>query len=115
MSFGHDFFKGKTNNAVCFGKTMENVRNRRDIQAVFHESEKFRRWVANPGFKSRNRVSANLVKAISIIDNTGKRITLPTVTLNNNVQVNTESLSTGIYHVQVVTAKGATTQRFVKL
>jgi predicted peptidase len=59
--------------------------------------------------------SANLVKAISIADNTGKRITLPTVALNNSVQVNTESLSTGIYHVQVVTAKGTTTQRFVKL
>ena len=59
--------------------------------------------------------SANLVKSISIIDNTGKRIELPTLALNNNVQVNTESLSTGIYHVQVVTAKGATTQRFVKL
>ena len=69
----------------------------------------------NPVQNSFMIQSANLVKAISIIDNTGKRITLPTVTLNNNVQVNTESLSTGIYHVQVVTAKGATTQRFVKL
>ena len=69
----------------------------------------------NPVQNSFMIQSANLVKAISIIDNTGKRITLPTVTLNNNVQVNTESLSTGIYHVQVVTAKGATTQRVVKL
>ena len=69
----------------------------------------------NPVQNSFMIQSANLVKAISIIDNTGKRITLPTVTLNNNVTVNTESLSTGIYHVQVVTAKGATTQRFVKL
>ena len=69
----------------------------------------------NPVQNSFMIQSANLVKAISIINNTGKRITLPTVTLNNNVQVNTESLSTGIYHVQVVTAKGATTQRFVKL
>ena len=69
----------------------------------------------NPVQNSFMIQSANLVKAISIIDNTGKRITLPTVTLNNNVQVNTESLSTGIYHVQVVTAKGSTTQRFVKL
>ncbi len=69
----------------------------------------------NPVQNSFMIQSANLVKAISIIDNTGKRITLPTVTLNNNVQVNTESLSTGIYHVQVVTAKGAATQRFVKL
>ena len=59
--------------------------------------------------------STSLVKSISILDNTGKRISLPTVALNNNVQVNTESLPAGIYHVQVVTAKGATTQRFVKL
>jgi hypothetical protein len=59
--------------------------------------------------------SSSLVKSISILDNTGKRIYLPTVALNNNVQVNTESLPAGIYHVQVVTAKGATTQRFVKL
>jgi hypothetical protein len=59
--------------------------------------------------------SSSLVKSLSILDNTGKRISLPTVALNNNVQVNTESLPAGIYHVQVVTAKGSTTQRFVKL
>jgi hypothetical protein len=59
--------------------------------------------------------SSNMVKSISILDNTGKRIELPTVALNNNVQVNTESLPIGIYHVQVVTANGAATQRFVKL
>ena len=59
--------------------------------------------------------SSNLVKSIAILDNTGKRIELPTVALNNNVQVNTESLPTGIYHVQVITANGAATQRFVKL
>lgn len=59
--------------------------------------------------------SANLVKSIAILDNTGKRIELPTVALNNNVQVNTESLPTGIYHVQVITANGASTKRFVKL
>ena len=59
--------------------------------------------------------SSSLVKSLSVLDNTGKRISLPTVALNNNVQVNTESLPAGIYHVQVVTAKGANTQRFVKL
>jgi hypothetical protein len=59
--------------------------------------------------------SSILVNAISILDNTGKRIALPTVAMNNSVQVNTESLPAGIYHVQVVTANGATTQRFVKL
>jgi len=69
----------------------------------------------NPVQNSFMIQSANLVKAISIVDNTGKRITLPTVALNNSVQVNTESLSIGIYHVQVVTANGSSTKRFVKL
>lgn len=69
----------------------------------------------NPVQNSFMIQSSSLVKSISIIDNTGKRVVLPTVALNNNVQVNTEALSSGIYHVQVVTAKGATTQRFVKL
>jgi hypothetical protein len=69
----------------------------------------------NPVQNSFMIQSANLVKSISILDNTGKRIELPIVALNNNVQVNTESLPTGIYHVQVVTKNGATTQRFVKL
>lgn len=69
----------------------------------------------NPVQNSFMIQSANLVKSISILDNTGKRIELPIVALNNNVQVNTESLPTGIYHVQVVTANGASTQRFVKL
>jgi len=69
----------------------------------------------NPVQNSFMIQSSSLVKSISIIDNTGKRVVLPTVALNNNVQVNTETLSSGIYHVQVVTAKGSTTQRFVKL
>lgn len=69
----------------------------------------------NPVQNSFMIQSSNLVKSISILDNTGKRIELPTVALNNNVQVNTESLPTGIYHVQVITANGAATQRFVKL
>jgi hypothetical protein len=69
----------------------------------------------NPVQNSFMVQSANMVKSISILDNTGKRIELPLVALNNTVQVNTESLPSGIYHVQVVTAKGASTQRFVKL
>ena len=60
-AFEKDLYKLMVN--ALFGKTMENVRNRRDIQAMFHGSEKFRRWVANPGFASRNRVGANLVIA----------------------------------------------------
>ena len=69
----------------------------------------------NPVQNSFMVQSANMVKSISILDNTGKRIELPLVALNNTVQVNTESLPSGIYHVQVVTSKGANTQRFVKL
>jgi hypothetical protein len=69
----------------------------------------------NPVQNSFMIQSENLVKSIALLDNTGKRIELPTVSLNNNVQVNTESLPTGIYHVQVITANGASTQRFVKL
>jgi hypothetical protein len=69
----------------------------------------------NPVQNSLMIQSENLVKSIAILDNTGKRIELPIIALNNNVQVNTESLPTGIYHVQVITANGASTQRFVKL
>ncbi len=69
----------------------------------------------NPVQNSFMVQSTNMVKSISILDNTGKRIELPLVALNNTVQVNTESLPSGIYHVQVVTSKGANTQRFVKL
>jgi hypothetical protein len=69
----------------------------------------------NPVQQSFVIQSASLVKSIAILDNTGKRIELPMVALNKNVQVNTESLPTGIYHVQVITANGASTQRFVKL
>ena len=69
----------------------------------------------NPVQNSFMVQSANMVKSISILDNTGKRIELPLVALNNTVQVNIESLPTGIYHVQVITANGASTQRFVKL
>jgi hypothetical protein len=69
----------------------------------------------NPVQNSFMIQSENLVKSIAILDNTGKRIELPIVALNNNVKVNTETLPTGIYHVQVLTENGATTQRFVKL
>ncbi|MFM2316781.1 MAG: hypothetical protein RLZZ155_1113 [Bacteroidota bacterium] len=69
----------------------------------------------NPVQNSFMIQSEKLVKSIAILDNTGKKIELPIVALNNNVQVNTESLPTGIYHVQVITANGASTQRFVKL
>ena len=82
---------------------------------VEEETEREFSIYPNPVQNSFVIQSSSLIKSLSIMDNTGKRISLPTVPLNNNVQVNTESLPAGIYHVQVVTAKGATTQRFVKL
>ena len=82
---------------------------------VEEETERAFSIYPNPVQNSFVIQSSSLIKSLSIMDNTGKRISLPTVPLNNNVQVNTESLPSGIYHVQVVTAKGAATQRFVKL
>ena len=82
---------------------------------VEEETERAFSIYPNPVQNSFVIQSSSLIKSLSIMDNTGKRISLPTVPLNNNVQVNTESLPAGIYHVQVVTAKGAATQRFVKL
>lgn len=82
---------------------------------VEEETERAFSIYPNPVQNSFVIQSSSLIKSLSIMDNTGKRISLPTVPLNNNVQVNTESLPAGIYHVQVVTAKGVATQRFVKL
>jgi hypothetical protein len=95
---------------VCYGSCLSCG----GINVAEETSEGFSIY-PNPVQNSFMIQSSNLVKSISILDNTGKRIELPTVALNNNVQVNTESLPTGIYHVQVITANGAATQRFVKL
>jgi hypothetical protein len=56
--FEKDFFK-LMNNSV-FGKTMENVRNRVDIQLVTTE-EKARKLISKPNYKSRTIFSENLV------------------------------------------------------
>jgi hypothetical protein len=95
---------------VCWGECLSCG----EINVHEETTEEFSVY-PNPAQNSFMIQSANLVKSISILDNTGKRIELPTIALNNNVQVNTESLTTGIYHVQVITSNGASTQRFVKL
>ena len=45
----------KLKNTAVFGKTMENLRNRRDIQALRRrpKSITYRRWVAAPSYKQR--------------------------------------------------------------
>ena len=56
--FEKDFFK-LMNNSV-FGKTMENVRNHRDIKLVCTERQ--RKWYASkPNYKSTNRFSEKLI------------------------------------------------------
>ena len=49
--FEKDLYKLK-NNAV-FGKTMENLRERRDIQALRPGSMAYKKWVASPSYKQR--------------------------------------------------------------
>jgi hypothetical protein len=95
---------------VCYGSCLacEGINVNEETESAFS-------IYPNPVQGSFLVQSSSLVKSLSILNNTGKRISLPTVALNNNVQVNTESLPAGIYHVQVVTGKGASTQRFVKL
>jgi hypothetical protein len=56
--FGEEFYK-MMNNSV-FGKTMENVRNRVDIQLVTSE-EKARKLICKPNYKGRTIFSENLV------------------------------------------------------
>ena len=55
--FEKDLYKLK-NNAV-FGKTMENLRARRDIQALRVHSSAFDRWVADPSYQGRRTIVAN--------------------------------------------------------
>jgi hypothetical protein len=59
--FEKDLYK-LMNNAV-FGKTMENLRSRRDIQIIKVATKTFIRWVANPSFVSRKCINNNLVIA----------------------------------------------------
>ena len=56
--FEKDFFK-LMNNSV-FGKTMENIRNRRDIKLV-NNVESAKKYVAKPNFKHLNIFSESLV------------------------------------------------------
>ena len=50
-------------NNACFGKTMENMRTRRDIQALRTDSLAFKRWVAEPSYKGRKIIDEDLVIA----------------------------------------------------
>ena len=57
-NFEKDFYK-LMNNSV-FGKTMENIRNRVNVQLVTSR-EKFKKLVAKPNFRSRKIFNENLV------------------------------------------------------
>ena len=57
-NFEKDFYK-LMNNSV-FGKTMENIRNRVNVQLVTSK-EKFKKLVAKPNFRSRKIFNENLV------------------------------------------------------
>ena len=56
--FEKDFFK-LMNNSV-FGKTMENIRNHRDMRLVTNE-QKYKKYVMKPNFKDSIRFSENLI------------------------------------------------------
>ena len=57
-NFEKDFYK-LMNNAV-FGKTMENIRNRKDVKLV-NSVEKLRKLIAMPNFVNRKIFSENLI------------------------------------------------------
>ena len=56
--FEKDFFK-LMNNSV-FGKTMENIRNHRDMKLVTNE-QKYKKYVMKPNFKDSVQFSENLI------------------------------------------------------
>ena len=66
--FGKDFFKLINNSA--FGKTMENVRNHRDIKLVTTD-EKRNKLVSEPSYHLTKRFSENLL-AIEMKKNKSK-------------------------------------------
>jgi hypothetical protein len=51
----NDFEKDlyKLMNNACFGKTMENLRARRDIQVLRVNSRSWTKWVASPSYRDR--------------------------------------------------------------
>ena len=49
-------FNKLMNNAV-FGKTMENLRARSDFGLINTKTNKFKKWVRDPSFKSRNIIT----------------------------------------------------------
>ena len=48
------------NNAV-FGKCMENLRERRDIQVLRVNSTSWKKWVASPSYRDRKNITDGLV------------------------------------------------------
>ena len=50
-------------NNACFGKTMENLRARRDIQVLRVNSKSWAKWVASPSYRDRKNITDGLVVA----------------------------------------------------
>ena len=59
--FEKDMFKLMNN--ACFGKTMENLRERRDIQVLRVNSKSWQKWVASPSYRDRKNITDGLVIA----------------------------------------------------
>ena len=59
--FEKDMFKLMNN--ACFGKTMENLRERRDIQVLRVNSKSWSKWVASPSYRDRKNITDGLVIA----------------------------------------------------
>ena len=72
--FEKDFFKLMNNS--CFGKTMEDMRKRRDIQALRVNSPAFRKWVAEPTYMSRKIVDDTEEHGLVIAERSKRKIKL---------------------------------------
>ena len=72
--FEKDFFKLMNNS--CFGKTMEDMRKRRDIQALRVNSPAHRKWVAEPTYMSRKIVDDTEEHGLVIAERSKRKIKL---------------------------------------
>ena len=59
--FEKDLYKAFMN--IVFGKSMENVRTRRDIQVMHTDTKSWTKFVAEPSYVSRENITDNLVIA----------------------------------------------------